>query len=129
VPEGALDPVALTVELLVVTDRFLPVRLRRNDCLDAPPLQIGPDGVGVIGLVGQQCLGFLLWQINQFFVSFAVGRFSRREMEGDRSSSGITETMNFTGEPAPRAAKSSSMNPPFPPAAETWARTEVESML
>ena len=43
--------------------------------------------------------------------------------------SGITETMNFTGEPAPRAAKSSSMNPPFPPAAETWARTVVLSML
>ena len=41
----------------------------------------------------------------------------------------ITETMNFTGEPSPRAPKSSSMNPPFPPAAETWARTEVESML
>jgi hypothetical protein len=41
---------------------------------------------------------------------------------------GITETMNFTGEPAPRAAKSSLMNPPFPPAAETWARTVVLSM-
>jgi hypothetical protein len=40
---------------------------------------------------------------------------------------GITETMNFPGEPAPRATKSSLM--PFPPAAETWARTVVVSML
>jgi len=30
---------------------------------------------------------------------------------------------------APRAAKSTSMSPPLPPAAETWAKTVVLSML
>jgi hypothetical protein len=51
-------------------------------------------------------------------------------MEGDWPASGITETIELLpGEPAPRAAKSSLMNPPFPPAAETWARTVVLSML
>jgi len=127
--EDALDPVALTVKLPVVTDRFLPVGFWRNDCLDAPPLQVGADSIGVVGFVGQQRFGFLFRQVDQFFVGLAVRRFAGREVEGDRPASGITETMNFTGEPAPRAAKSSSMNPPFPPAAETWARTEVESML
>lgn len=106
--KDALDPVALAVELLVVTYRLLPVRFWRNDCLDAPPLQIGSDGVGVVSLVRQQRLGFVLWQIDQFFVGFAVRGFAGRKVEGDRPASGITETMNFTGEPAPRAAKSSS---------------------
>ena len=62
-------------------------------------------------------------------ICLTVRRLARREMGGDGAASGITDAMNFTGEPAPRAAKSSSMNPPFPPAAETWARIEVESML
>ena len=127
--EDPFDPIALAIELFVVADCLFPVGFGRNDCFDAPPLQIGPDGIGVVGLVGQKCPGLLLRQIDQFFVGLAVRRFPRREVKGDRPASGITETMNFTGEPAPRAAKSSSMNPPFPPAAETWARTEVESIL
>jgi hypothetical protein len=37
--------------------------------------------------------------------------------------------MNFTGEPAPRAAKSLFASPPFAPAAEMCPRTVVLSML
>ena len=59
----------------------------------------------------------------------AVRRFAAREVEDERDAAGITETMNFTGEPAPRAAKSLFASPPFAPAAETWPRTVVESML
>lgn len=128
-PEDTLDAIALSIEALVVADHDLPVRLRRDDGLDAAPFQIGPDGVGIVGFVGKQRLGFLFGQIDQIVIGFAVRRFAGREVERDGAASSIAETMNFTGEPAPRAAKSSSMNPPFPPAAETWARTEVESML
>src|SRR3546814_4247707 len=48
-------------------------------------------------------------------------------MEGERPSSSVGQTVKLTGEPAPRAAKSASISPPFPPAAETWARTVVLS--
>ena len=129
VSEDALDAIALTIEAFVVADRGLPVRLRRDHGFDAAPLQIGADGIGIVSFIGQERIGLPLGQIDQIVIGFAVRRFARREVEGDGPASGITETMNFTGEPAPRAAKSSSMNPPFPPAAETWARTEVESML
>jgi len=129
VPEDALNPVALAVEAFVVADRGSPVRLRRDDGLDATPLQIGADGIGIVGFIGKKRLGLPLRQIDQIVIGFAVRRLARREVECDRPSSGITETMNFTGEPSPRAAKSSFMTPPFPPAAETWARIEVESML
>lgn len=127
--EDALDAIALAVEAFVVADRCLSVRLWRDDSFDPTTLQIGTDGIGIVSLVGKKRLGLPFGQINQIVIGFAVRRFARREVEGDGPASGITETMNFTGEPAPRAAKSSSMNPPFPPAAETWARTEVLSML
>lgn len=127
--EHALDAVALTVEALAVTDRLGAIGFWRDDGFDPSLLQVFSDRVGVVSLVGKKSLGRLLRQIDQRVVGFAVCRLTGREMEGDGPASGITETMNFTGEPAPRAAKSSLMNPPFPPAAETWARTVVLSML
>ena len=129
VTEHPLNAVALTVEALAVADRRSAVGFRRDDGFDPALLQVGADRVGVIGLVGEESIRRLLGKIDQRVVAFAVRRFARREVEGDGSASGITETMNFTGEPAPRAAKSSLMSPPFPPAAETWARTVVESIL
>src|SRR5262249_52685430 len=104
------------------------VGLRWDDGANAALLEVVADRIGIIGLVGDEGSWRPLRQIHQRVVAFAVRRFASREVEGDRSPSGITETMNFTGEPAPRAAKSSLMNPPFPPAAETWARTVVLSM-
>ena len=119
VTEYALDAVALAVEALAVADRFDAVGFRRDDGFDPARLQVGSDRVGVVGLVGKEGIGRLLGQIDQRIVGFAVRRFAGREMEGDGPASGITETMNFTGEPAPRAAKSSLISPPFPPAADT----------
>jgi len=124
-----LDPISLAIEFLAVADHYLAVRFGRDDGLDATLLEVIADCIGVVGLVGEQGVWRLLGQIDQRVVALAVRRFARREFEGDGPASGITETMNLTGEPAPRAAKSSLMSPPFPPAAETWARTVVESML
>ena len=125
----ALDAVALAVEALVVADRRFAVRFGRDDGLDAALLEIVADRVSIVGLVGDERVRFLLGKLDQRVVRLAVGRFTRRKLEGNGPASGITETMNFTGEPARRAAKSSLMNPPFPPTAETWARTVVLSML
>jgi hypothetical protein len=71
----------------------------------------------------------LLRQVDQIIIRLAIWRLAACQVESDRSSKGISQTVKFTGEPAPRAAKSASMSPPFPPAAETWARTVVLSML
>ena len=127
--EDALDAIALTVETPVVADRLGAIGFWRDDGLDPALLQIGSDRIGVVSPVSEKRGRFLFGQIDQRVVALAVRRLTGREMEGDGAASGITETMNFTGEPAPRTAKSSFMNPPFPPAAETCARTEVLSML
>ncbi len=127
--EDALDAVTLAVDAFAVADGARAVGFRWYDGFDAARLQVGTDRIGVVSLVGKKGIRRLLRQIDQRVVGFAIGRFAGREVEGNGAASGITETMNFTGEPAPRAAKSSLMNPPFPPAAETWARTVVLSML
>ena len=41
----------------------------------------------------------------------------------------ISQTVKFTGEPGPASDQERVDEPPFPPAAKTWARTLVLSML
>ena len=127
--EHSLDAVALAVEAFAVPDRCGAVGFRRNYGFDPALLQVGSDRVRVVSFIGEKCVRCLLWQLDQRVVGFAVRCFAGCEMEGEGPASGIADTMYFTGEPAPRAAKSSLMGPPFPPAAETWARTVVLSML
>ena len=91
--------------------------------------QIGADGVGIISLVREQGIGCTFRLIDQRVIGFAIRCFTDCQVEGDWPSEGVSQAVKFTGEPAPRAAKSSSMSPPFPPAAETWARSVVLSML
>ena len=109
----------MAVEAFAVADRCGAVGFRRDDGFDPARLQVGSDRISVVGLVGEKSIRCLLRKIDQRIVGFAVRGFAGREMECDGPASGITETMNFTGEPAPRAAKSSLMSPAFPPAAET----------
>jgi hypothetical protein len=128
-PEHALNAVSLAVEAFAVADYRCSVGFWRNDGFDPTLLQVSADRIGDVSSISEKGGGCPFGQVDQRVIALAVGRLARRDVEGDGASSGITETMNFTGEPAPRAAKSSLMNAPFPPAAETWARTEVLSML
>src|SRR5262249_7877513 len=125
VTDDPLDPVPLAIKSLIIAELPLPVRLRWNDSLDAAFSEVTADGIRVVGLVAKQSFRCPVGKINQRLVCFAVRCLPGREVEGNGAASGISETVNLTGEPAPRAAKSSFMNPPFPPAAERWARTEV----
>lgn len=91
--------------------------------------KIPTDCIGIVALAGEQNVRCAFGQADQDVVGFAICCLADRSMEGKRSSEGIRQTVNFTGEPGPRAAKSASISPPFPPATETWARTVVLSML
>ena len=129
VADHPLDAVALAIEQLVPGDVCGAVRARWDDGADAVGDERVADRIAVVAFVSQQGGGFAVGQRAQRFELRAVGRFAAREMEGEREALGITETVNFTGEPAPRAAKSLVASPPFAPAAETCPRTVVESML
>jgi hypothetical protein len=127
--EEALDLVAFLVERPIIFDLRPAIWPSRNDGFDVPVGKIGPDGIGIVSLVGQECLRRSIWQGDQRVIGLAIRRFADCQVEGEWPSPSISQTVKLTGEPAPRAAKSSSTSPPFPPAAETWARTVVLSML
>lgn len=127
--DHALDAVALAVEALVPSDCGLAVGSRRDDGVDAVVAQVFADGIAVVALVGEEIGRTRFGERHHRFERRAVRRFAAGEMEGEGQASGIAETMNFTGEPAPRAAKSLLASPPFAPAACGWPRTVVESML
>ena len=127
--EHPLDAVALLVEGSVVLDLYAAVRPPWNHRLDVSLREVGANGIGIISLVGQQRSRGAFGKVDQGCIGLAISSFPARQVERERSSEGIGEAVKLTGEPAPRAAKTASMNPPLPPAAETWARTVVLSML
>jgi len=119
VPDHAFDAVALAIDAPIPTDFGFAVGFWRDAGADARVLQAGTDGIGVVALVGEEIGGPLIGERHHIFERRAVCGFAGCEMEDEREAFGITETMNFTGEPAPRAAKSLFASPPFAPAAET----------
>jgi hypothetical protein len=127
--DHALDAVSFKIDAPIPADRRDPVGARRNDGANATLAEIVVDGSAVVALVGKQILGFGVGQGHQVAERRAICRFAAREVTRERDTGGMTETMNFTGEPFPRAAKSLFASPPFAPAADTWPRTVVLSML
>lgn len=127
--DHSLNAVSFKVDAPVPADWRDPVAAWRNDGANAALDDIVADCGVVVSLVGQQVIWLGLGQGDQVAERRAVGRFAAREVKCERDAGGITETMNFTGEPAPRAAKSLFVSPPFAPAADVWPRTVVPSML
>lgn len=120
VADHAFDMAPFLVETAVPADGRLAVRARRNNRANTIGPERGADRVAVVALVGDEMARACIGQPHHGLECRAVGRLAAGEMEGEREAAGITETMNFTGEPAPRAAKSLFASPPFAPAAETW---------
>lgn len=127
--DHALDAVSFEIDAPVPADRRGPVGARGDDRANTTRAEIVADSRAIVALVGKQMIGLGVGQGHQVVERRAVCRFAAREVERERDAGGITETMNFTGEPAPRAAKSLFASPPFAPAADTWPRTVVLSML
>jgi hypothetical protein len=127
--DHALDAVSFKIDAPIPADWRDPVGARRDDRANATLAEIVADGCAVVALVGEQILRLGVGQGDQVAERRAICRFAAREVKRERDTGGIAETMNFTGEPSPRAAKSLFASPPFAPAADTWPRTVVLSML
>src|SRR5688572_25848168 len=127
--DHALDPVALLVDASVPADLGRARGARWDDRPDSALGQVFADRIGVVGHVAEKMARRGLGQRHHVGERRAVGRFAGREVEDEWGAVGVTETMNLTGEPAPRSAKSLFASPPFAPAAEMCPRTVVLSML
>jgi hypothetical protein len=127
--DHALDPVALLVDAAVPADLGGARGSRWDDWPDAAFGQVFADRIGVVGFVAEEMARRGVGLGHHVRERRAVGRFAGREVEDEWDAAGVTETMNLTGEPAPRASKSLFASPPFAPAAEICPRTVVLSML
>lgn len=126
--EGALDASAPAAKILAPADRLLAVSSTRDHRREAASNEIVKNVVTVVALVGEQCAGRAERQRHQRIVALTVRRFAAGEEESERSTEGVTDTTNFSGEPAPRAAKLLFVSPLSAPEAGTWLRAVVEAM-
>ena len=67
--------------------------------------------------------------VEQDFEVTPVEGFAARQIEGDNVAGGVRFCVDFCGEAAARAAERLAFLPPFAPAADTCARTMVESNI
>lgn len=93
-----------------------------------------PRGVSVgfagIALVADHGTGLKIGaDVEQGFEVSPVGSFTAGQIKGDDVAGSVGLGMDFRGEAAARATEGLSVLPPFAPAADTWARTIVESNI
>src|ERR1700704_7022753 len=87
-------------------------------------------GLGVVTLVAENRPRRDVWtDVEQDFEIAAIAGLTAGEVESQRQSVEIGLQVDFGGKPAARATESLAFLPPFAPAAETWARTIVESTI
>jgi len=102
----ALDFVALFVAFLVVDDDLQAIGLGWDDRGDALGVELGADGVAVVGFVhnGVPDAVARIEGVDERFADRGVSHLSRRDADSDRIGLGSTHGMDFGGQSAPGAA-------------------------
>ncbi|MET3354329.1 UNVERIFIED_ORG: hypothetical protein ABID33_002240 [Xanthobacter viscosus] len=129
--KALLDAGTAPVKRLREEGRPVPrVGFERDGGRDAAGACDGPVGLGVIALVGDsRARRDVGTQIQQQLEDRAVAGLTTGQVEGDRPTVEVALEVDLGGEAAARAAEGLTLLPPFAPAAETRARTTVESNI
>ena len=106
------------------------VGLLRNDRHDATASAQGAVGLAVVALVADGGARLDVGaEIEEYGEMRAIAFLSAGKIEGDGVAVLVGLQVDFGGKSATGAAKRLILLPPFAPAAETWARTTVESNI
>ena len=106
------------------------VRLVRDDRRDAAHPRCLAIGVAGVAFVADDGAGPNVGpDVEQGFEVAPVGSFSAGQVEGDDVAGGVRFCVDFRGEAAARMSERLVVLPPFAPAADTCARTTVESNI
>jgi hypothetical protein len=84
---------------------------------------------GVAFVANDSARFYVRADVEQGFKMTGVGRFSPRQVEADDRARSVGFRMDFRGEAAARTPERLTVLPPLAPAADTWARTMVESNI
>jgi len=103
------------------------VRDDRSDAARPRRFAIGLAGIALVADDGARLnVGA---DVEQNVEMLRVGGLAARQVEGDDIAGGVRFRVDFRGEAAARASERRAFLPPFAPAADTWARTMVESNI
>ena len=127
--EASFDAVSQRVDGSVDLDLDAAISLRGNDGMRAALFEVFSYGVGVVAAIAEHDLGIGRWLFHQRLVALHVVGLAGRKRGGERKPPGVGAQMDFRREATARTAKSVSLNPPLPPAAQWCARTMVESII
>ena len=106
------------------------VGLVRDDRRDAARSRGVPIGLAGVAFVADDGAGLNVGpDIEQGFEVTPVEGFAAGQVEGDDIPGGVRFCVDFRGEAAARAPERLAFLPPFAPAADTCARTTVESNI
>ena len=101
-----------------------------DDGSDAARSRGVPIGLAGVAFVADDDAGLNVGpDVEQGFEVTPVESFATGQVEGDEVARGVRFGMDFRGEAATRAPERLAFLPPFAPAADTCARTTVESNI
>ena len=119
---------SLFVETPVEAERLLSVSLVGNDWFGSAVPQRLAQFRAVVGLVADQAFGRLA-SAYEPLCNGAIVRLTAGQEDGEEAAPSIRECVYLRVAPASRATNSLLLLPPFPPDAERWALTCVESII
>ena len=96
--EEALDEIAFAVERVVACPLHFAVGLWGNHRADVAALESVDQGIGVVGLIGEQ--GAWIGAVDQRLRAAQIVRLPRRKHQFDRIAQGIDQGMDFGGQSA-----------------------------
>lgn len=111
--EQALDEITPSVFRAIVRDGYAAIAFGGDTRLDAGCGKFRLDGIGVVTLVGKQCLDTLAEHPEQRAEALDVVRLARRQDKAERSAASVATGMEFGGEAAARPAKPLGLLIPF----------------
>lgn len=117
--EETLYEVALPVNPLREDEGALAVCLRRDVGPSLSFSSLGPNGVGIIALVGQQDIS-LVELVRQRVSLGAVGDLAAGQTEGNGTPFRVDERVDFACKPAAGTSHASVVSIPFFPVAACW---------
>lgn len=115
--EASLDQISQCIVMAVDDGLDLTVALGWNDGDDAPGVEVGENGVGVIPLVGDQHLRRGARLGHDWGVALDIVDLSAAKRDRYRQAQAIASQMDFRRKATSRAAKTLTLSPPFAPAA------------
>jgi hypothetical protein len=111
----------------IAVDRAFPVRSGRYNSGCAPPVQFGPQPIGIERFVSEE--GFEFDPLDQGLNANGIVPLARQKDESGQVAKCVHKGHDFRGQASPRAANGLILSPPFAPVPCWWTRRIVPSAI